>query len=203
MRLLALDTCLAACQAAVIADGLVIAALSEPMTRGHQERVALMTREVMEEAVLSFGDLDRIAVTVGPGSFTGLRIGLAFAKGLALALDRPCIGVGTLAALAASAEAGGRRAAVIEAGRGGIYLQTFDGVAELGAPEAYVLGEIDLAAVGRLIGPTASRLAAPGQESFDIIAPSPVAIARLAMTAPMDPPRPLYLRAPDAKVKAS
>ncbi|MGH7024255.1 MAG: tRNA (adenosine(37)-N6)-threonylcarbamoyltransferase complex dimerization subunit type 1 TsaB, partial [Caulobacteraceae bacterium] len=111
MSLLAIDTCLAACQAAVISDGVALASLSEPMARGHQERLGPMVREAMDQAGLRFSELDRIAVTVGPGSFTGLRVGLAFAKGLALALDIPCTGVGTLAALAAGAA--GRRAAVI------------------------------------------------------------------------------------------
>jgi tRNA threonylcarbamoyladenosine biosynthesis protein TsaB len=82
----------------------VRAARSEPMTRGHQERIAVLAREVMAEAGMKFVDLTRIAVTVGPGSFTGLRVGLSFAKGLATALSIPCVGVNTLEALAASAE---------------------------------------------------------------------------------------------------
>ncbi|HEY5290503.1 MAG TPA: tRNA (adenosine(37)-N6)-threonylcarbamoyltransferase complex dimerization subunit type 1 TsaB [Caulobacteraceae bacterium] len=202
MRLIVLDTCLAACQAAVIADGAVLACLSDPMARGHQERLAPMVREVMEGARLSFGDLDRIAVTVGPGSFTGLRVGLAFAKGLALALDRPCVGVGTLAALAASLAGGGARAAVIDAGRGSIYLQRFDGRAEMGPPEILPLETADLAHAGALIGPSASRFAGPGQVAVDRVAPSLDAIAELAVKAPTTPASPLYLRAPDAKVKA-
>jgi tRNA threonylcarbamoyladenosine biosynthesis protein TsaB len=64
------------------------------MDRGHQERLAPLAQEVMARAGLAFADLDRIAVTLGPGSFTGLRVGLAFAKGLGLALDRPVIGLG-------------------------------------------------------------------------------------------------------------
>ncbi|MGQ4828597.1 tRNA (adenosine(37)-N6)-threonylcarbamoyltransferase complex dimerization subunit type 1 TsaB, partial [Enterococcus faecalis] len=74
MLVLALDTSLEACVAAVLADGEVLAARSEPMARGHQERLALLVKEVMSEAGVGFADLDRIGVTRGPGSFTGLRV---------------------------------------------------------------------------------------------------------------------------------
>ena len=72
------------------------------MHRGHQERLAPLVAEAMAQAGAAFPDLDRIGVTVGPGSFTGLRVGLAFAKGLAIALGIPCVGVGVLDALAAT-----------------------------------------------------------------------------------------------------
>ena len=200
MRLLALDCCLDACQAAVVADGAVLAEASEAMTRGHQERLALMVREVMTAAGLPFAELDAVAVTVGPGSFTGLRVGLAFAKGLALALGLPCIGVGTLAALAGSVPGPGRRGAVIDNGRGQVWLQRFDGEAALGPPET-VAAEA-LADAGLLIGPTAMGLAAPGQPAIDIAWPSPSAVAHRAATHPQ-PADPLYLRAPDARPKSA
>ena len=79
MIILGLDTALAACSVAVTRDGEVLAAMSEPMLRGHQERLAPMVQEVMAAAGLPFAALDRVGVTVGPGSFTGLRVGLAFA----------------------------------------------------------------------------------------------------------------------------
>ena len=126
MNILAVDTCLDACSVAVWADGRTLAAASEPMSRGHQERLAPLAEATMARAGLRFKDLDRIAVTVGPGSFTGLRVGLAFAKGLALALDIPCVGIGTLEALAESAGANdGLVAAAIDPHRGQIYLQLF------------------------------------------------------------------------------
>jgi tRNA threonylcarbamoyladenosine biosynthesis protein TsaB len=203
VRILVIDTCLAACQAAVVADGVVVSQISEPMTRGHQERLAPMAAEAMAAAGLAFTDLDRIAVTVGPGSFTGLRVGLAFAKGLALALEIPCVGVGTLAALAASLEGAGQCTAVIDAGRGSVFVQTFDGEAALGPPESRPLEAADLTHAGRLVGPTASLLAATGQHALDLVAPTPLAVARLAWNATSEPPRPLYLRAPDAKVKGA
>jgi tRNA threonylcarbamoyladenosine biosynthesis protein TsaB len=208
VRLLVLDTCLAVCQAAVFDDARVLAAVSEPMARGHQERLAPMVREAMAAAQAGFQTLDRIAVTVGPGSFTGLRVGLAFAKGLALVLDQPCVGIGTLAALAASARQDARRAAVIDAGRGGVYLQIFEGPNELTAPDTLPIETAaarlaELAPVEFLIGPHATRMATglAASEAIDLPAPAPGAIANLAIAAPAIPPRPLYLRAPDARPK--
>ena len=215
MRLLALDTALGACQAAVLDRDTVTAVLSEPMARGHQERLAPMAAEAMARAGLAFAELDGIAVTVGPGSFTGLRVGLAFAKGLAMALGAPLLGVGALEALAASSEApwggiGAPSAAAIDAGRGRIYLQRFDGGAPQGEPE--VLDILDAAArlaaapPRRLVGPGAPLLAAhlPGVGVEALAAPDPAVLARLAATRrPEDAPaRPLYLREPDARTLA-
>ncbi|MDB5455643.1 MAG: tsaB, partial [Caulobacter sp.] len=146
MIVLALDTALPACSVAVLDGGRVLACLSEPMTRGHQERLAPMAQEAMAAAGLQFTDLDRIGVTVGPGSFTGLRVGLAFAKGLSLALDIPCLGVGSLPALAASTAAPGLIAACIDAKRGQVYLELFEAGQPLAEAEALSLDE----AVARL-----------------------------------------------------
>jgi len=210
MIVLGLDTANGACSAAVVRDGVVLATLSEPMTRGHQERLAPLVREAMDQASVAFADLDRIGATVGPGSFTGLRVGLAFAKGLALALGKPCIGVGSLEALAASQPGPGLTAAVIDAKRGQVYLQLFDGGAALMAPDAL---PVELAAAriaelwrggpARLVGPGAALLAgvAPGIQVIERPAPDPVALCALAAARPADvPARPLYLRAPDAKL---
>lgn len=204
MIVLALDTCLGACSVAVVADGRVLASASEPMTRGHQERLAVMARETAAAAGVAFATIDRIGVTVGPGSFTGLRVGVAFAKGLALALGRPCIGVGTLEALAASVAADGPVAAAIDSGRGQIYLQTFaDGrassepaVMPVEAAQALV-AELD---GGSLVGPGVALIGEPaGFEVIPMAAPDPAAIARLAAVAPQDSPSaPLYLRPADA-----
>lgn len=209
MIVLGLDTASPACSVAVMRAGEVLATRSEPMLRGHQERLAAMTAEVMQAAGLAFADLDRIAVTIGPGSFTGLRVGLAFAKGLALALDRPCVGVGDLHALAASAGAGGAVVAVIDAKRGQVYLQAFEGDAALSAPAALDLAEaaarlVDLSASGpvTLVGSGAPLLAAasPGARVIALEAPDPGVVARLGAAAARVPPRPLYLRAPDARL---
>jgi tRNA threonylcarbamoyladenosine biosynthesis protein TsaB len=212
MIVLALDTCLAACSVALRRDGETLGVLSEPTARGHQERLAPMTRDLMSAAGLEFGALDRIGVTVGPGSFTGLRVGLAFAKGLAFALRRPCVGVGTLEALAAGLDDAGPRAAVIDAGRGRVYVQLFDGAASLSGPDilpvetaAARLIEVYADATVILTGPGADLLAhvLPGAIARPQAAPDPRAVARLAASAPQAPPRPLYLRPPDATAKAA
>jgi tRNA threonylcarbamoyladenosine biosynthesis protein TsaB len=211
MKILALDTCLGACSVAVCDDGQALAAASEAMTRGHQERLAPMAREVMTAAGLEFARLDRIGVTIGPGSFTGLRVGLAFAKGLALALDLPCIGVSVLEALGRAKPRPGFVAACVDAHRGQVYLQVFiDGRAAM-APDALPVEIasarlIELYAGGPafLVGSGASLLQAalPGAVAEPDALPDPVAIAAFALAArsPFVPPRPLYLRAPDARL---
>src|SRR6478609_4003883 len=103
MRVLAIDTALAACSAAVLdtEHGGIVASESLPMLRGHAEALLPLLQRVMHQARLSFPDIDRIAVTTGPGSFTGLRVGIAAASGIALGADKPAVGVTTLSAYAA------------------------------------------------------------------------------------------------------
>lgn len=205
--ILALDTCLTACSAAILDGDRVLAARSEAMPRGHQERLAPMVRELADEAGVPFKALIRVGVTVGPGSFTGLRVGIAFAKGMASALSIPIVGVGTLEAMAFGRT--GFVAAAIDARRGQIYLQLFgDGVA-LTAPDAVSLqtaaariAEVYAGGPAAFIGSGAPLLegvlAGAVIETPD--GPDPVAVARLAAAAPVRPVRPLYLRAPDAKL---
>lgn len=207
--ILALDTCLTACSAALLDGETVLAARSEAMPRGHQERLAPLVQELMAEAGVGFPALTRIGVTVGPGSFTGLRVGLAFAKGLSSALSIPCVGVGALEALAFGQP--GFVVAVIDARREQVYVQMFgDGVA-LMAPDALTaadaaarLAELYHGGPATLIG-SGAPLLAPALPSACVLTPDgpdPVAVARLAQRGPdpLKPPRPLYLRAPDAKL---
>jgi tRNA threonylcarbamoyladenosine biosynthesis protein TsaB len=211
MLVLAVDTCLGACSAALVRGEQTLAALSEPMTRGHQERLAPMVRELMIGAQAPFSAVDRIGVTVGPGSFTGLRVGLAFAKGLGLALGRPCVGVGVLHALAQAAAPAGPCAAVIDAGRGRVYLQLFEAGEPLGVAEILSLDET-LARVIQafpsgdftLCGSGAAQLAEawPAARLVEAEVPDPVVVARLAAVGPPDAAQPLYLRPPDAIPKA-
>ena len=213
MIVLGLDTCLDACSAALWADGQVLAACSESMRRGHQERLAVMVAELMAEAGMAFSALDRVGVTLGPGSFTGLRVGLAFAKGLGLALGRPVVGVGVLEALAEDA-GDGFVAAVIDARRDQLYLQVFGEGRPLMAPDvmpvetaAARLAELWSGGPAVLVGPGASLLGGVLDQArlIERLAPEPATVARLAAKAapPFPPPRPLYLRAPDARTAVS
>ena len=213
MRVLAIDTCLDACQAALIDNDAVIFSRTEPMHRGHQERLAPMLAEAMQAAGAGFDALDRIGVTVGPGSFTGLRVGLAFAKGLAIARGVPCIGVGVLEALAVSAGADGGVLAAIDARREQAYLQLFEDGRAAGEAEAVLLEDAGAWLQQRggpggltIVGSGAPLLAeiAPGARILPLAAPDVLAIARIAAAAdpPAAPPQPIYLRAPDARLPA-
>jgi tRNA threonylcarbamoyladenosine biosynthesis protein TsaB len=209
--LLALDTALAACSVAVLDGERVLARRVEAMDRGHQERLAPLVADAMAEAGLSFSALERVAVTVGPGSFTGLRVGLAFAKSLALALDIPCVGVGTLEALLASqreAATAPLAAAALDARRDNVYLQLFAHGASLTDPANLPIEAARAELAHRGFDPAApivgsgAALLRDGPITPDAI--DPVALARLAAArpAPQAMPTPLYLRAPDAKTIA-
>lgn len=211
MRVCAIDTALGACSVALAEDGVAAASVTEPMRTGHAERVAPMLAGAMAQAGWRFDSLDRIAVTTGPGTFTGQRVGLAFARGLALATGAACAGVTTLEALAASAAAARPVFAAIDARRGEVYAQAFeaDG-APLSEPALLSLDQAAALAAGL----DAPLLCGTGQELIAaLLAPGsfglsgveqidPVALARLAATRDpsLHPPKPLYLRAADAKL---
>jgi tRNA threonylcarbamoyladenosine biosynthesis protein TsaB len=208
---LVIDTCLAACQVGLFDGDRLMFALSEPMERGHQERLAPMAAEVMAGARFSFAQVRKIAVTIGPGSFTGLRVGLAFAKGLHLATGAALVGVGTLAALAASRSSDGLTAGAIDARRGMVYLQGFENSDPLGEPDILPAAEaatrLELMSPGlwRVIGPGAGLLAdADNTDVIDLAAPDLLALGGLAAAArPAGAVTPLYLRAPDARPMAT
>jgi tRNA threonylcarbamoyladenosine biosynthesis protein TsaB len=209
MLVLGLDTCLSSCSVAVLDGERVVASAREVMARGHQERLAPMTQQVMAQAGLAFDQLGRIAVTVGPGSFTGLRVGIAFAKGLALALDLPAVGIGTLEALAAEAE--GLVFPAIDARRGQLYLQAFEDGRPLMAPDALTaevaaarIAELSQGRPFTLVGSGAALLAdfAPNAAVAPVDGADARHVARLAAAREPGPLKPLYLRAPDAKLPA-
>jgi tRNA threonylcarbamoyladenosine biosynthesis protein TsaB len=217
MRVLAIDTALEACSAAVLDTerGVIAAHESVPMVRGHAEALMPLVARVMDRAGLEFGALDRIAVTTGPGSFTGLRVGIAAARGIALATGRPAIGLSTLAAYAAPLIAADDTLPVvsaIDARHDHVYLQVFGpGGRTLVAPRLSSLRDaIRVATNGapRLIGTAATILAAawpPGERPPSLVdprrAPDIDWVARLGAAAVETdaPPKPLYLRAPDAQ----
>ena len=222
MRILAFDTALDACSAAVWEDGRVLAHASVAAARGHAEILFPMLGRILDEAGLTYGDIDRFAATVGPGSFTGVRVGLAAARGLALGRGKPAVGVTTLEAIAATAArdfalpVGARIAVAIDARRGELYVQIFD-VAETAltpvtVPEIVAHGDIPARFTAPMIvvgsGGEIVKSATGGRKGLDCrpepARADPAVIAALAaaldVTADQPPPSPLYLRAPDAKL---
>lgn len=217
MRVLAIDTALEACAAAVLDTCTAVMTAHEllPMQRGHAEALMPLIKRVMERAGLTFADLDRIAVTTGPGSFTGLRVGIAAARGLGLAAGKPVVGLSTLAAFAAPFIAADDTlpvAAAIDARHSHVYLQVFGpGGRTIVAPRLCPLREALRAAAGggpRLTGTAANMLAAawpkgekPPSKVEQRSAPDIDWVARLGAAADEKaaPPKPLYLRAPDAQ----
>lgn len=217
MTVLALDTSGAACSVALRdGGGRLLAHRFAALQRGHAERLMPMLREAMAEAGVEFAGLDLLAVTTGPGSFTGIRVGLAAARGLALASGLPLLGVTAFEALAAALPLAERRdgalLVAIDSRRGDFFIQRFAAGAPLAAPEA-VSPEGLAAAVpaGRLLlaGDGAARaaavLAAVGHPALlasaagppDAAAVAAVALARWRPGERPPPPLPLYLRAPD------
>ena len=167
MLVLAIDCALDACSAAVLdsAAGAIVASQSRIMARGHAEAVMPLVARVMDEAAVEFSALGRVAVTVGPGSFTGLRVGIAAARGIALAAGKPAIGLTTLASLAAPHIAEGDSGpvvAVIDARHDQVYMQVFaPGGRTLLAPRVVPLREAARAAASapaRIVGSAANLL---------------------------------------------
>jgi tRNA threonylcarbamoyladenosine biosynthesis protein TsaB len=211
MKLLAVDTALGACSVALVEDGRVLAHRLEFMDRGHAEALAPMVEATMQG--VDFATLDRLAVTTGPGTFTGQRVGLAFMRGLRIALSRPLIGITTLSAMAeaAKAETGLARAiALHDARRDEVYVE-IDGV----LPPTVLLFDEAMATLSTLPGDEPIALAGTAApRACDALAkrfvlssirqPDALWVARLAADADATDiaPRPLYLRAPDAKLPA-
>lgn len=211
MPLLAVDTALGACSVAVLEADQVLAHIFEPMDRGHAERLAPMVDEAMKMAGSDFNHIARLAVTTGPGTFTGQRVGLAFMRGLRLALQIPLVGVTTLEAIAAAAcaQTGQDRVAVVhDARRNEAYLCLTEAERVVQPPIlstfADALAQIRSFRPGVLAGTGAVPIHAnlgPGTALCTVCQPDALWVARLASSRP-DPeavPGPLYLRAPDAK----
>ncbi|MBI3676396.1 MAG: tRNA (adenosine(37)-N6)-threonylcarbamoyltransferase complex dimerization subunit type 1 TsaB [Proteobacteria bacterium] len=217
MNILAVDTALGACSVAVLSGDRILAHRFELMDRGHAERLAPMVEEAMGEAGLSFSALERLAVTTGPGTFTGQRVGLAFMRGLRVALKKPLVGITTLEAMCAAAMAQAQTqsaAALHDAKRGEVYFALVDSGNVVIEPSIALLDDAVAAIKARCpqallaLCDTAAQAAAPrfgGDAKMTAIRfPDALWVARLAQSrpAPQDVPKPLYLRAPDAKLPA-
>jgi len=218
MLILAIDTALDACSAAVLDTDAarLIAHESEPMKRGHAEALMPLLARVIKQAGIAFADLDRIAVTTGPGSFTGLRVGLSAARGIALAANKPVVGLTTLTAYAAPVVSQNRQQPVIsaiDARHDQVYFQVVGGdgsvlIEPRVAPIAEALGASRFGAphlVGNAARILADRWPADSPPPFEVDAQPAHDIAWVAWlgaaVAPETAPaRPYYLRAPDAKL---
>lgn len=217
MLVLALDTAMSACSVALCSDGNTLAVRSQAMERGHAEALLPMIEGVMAEGKRAYADLDLVAATVGPGAFTGIRIGLAAARGIALAAGKPCAGVTTLEVLAAvCANNSDAVLAAVESRRADLFVQAFDasgtnvgeaaalppeGLPEFVRARGLVPGFV-LAGDGAARARAAladSGIATSAIETAPV--PDPALIAAIAagrlVSATALAARPLYLRAPD------
>ncbi len=199
MRLLAIDTSARLCAASVWdTDAGERARHVLDLGKGHAEHLMGAVETALREAGCGFADLGAVAVSVGPGSFTGVRVGVAAARGLALALGIPAVGVSTLEALAHEARAAhpGRPViARIEAGRGQAYLAGFssDGEATFG-PVA-----LDLTAAAEIVGKDGEEAVIATGTTADIATYARIGADRLVAGGTVERPKPLYLRDADAK----
>ena len=221
MLVLAIDTALEACAAAVLdtETTALLASESQAMARGHAEALMPLVERVIIAAEIGFAALDRIAVTTGPGSFTGLRVGLAAARGLGLAADKPVVGLTTLSAFAAPfvAEAGAHPIiSAIDARHDQVYCQVVGGNGNmLRRPQLVPIATaIEATEFGApiLVGNAAHILArAWPQDAAAPVSISPATAPDIAWVAWLGaaadpvkaPARPFYLRAPDAKPQPS
>lgn len=214
MKVLGLDSAGSQCAVAVLDGERVAAARIEAMARGQAERLVPLIAETLAAASIATAALDLIAVTTGPGSFTGIRIGLAAARGLALATGRPVTGIGVFDAYAAAVPPAARQGrtliVAVESKRDEFYLQAFTSAGPPLEPPTQLLprdivawlppGPLLLAgdAAARLHAQLAASDAAiaAGSEAVD-----PAQVARLGRVrftgGAGEPPRPFYLRAPD------
>jgi tRNA threonylcarbamoyladenosine biosynthesis protein TsaB len=217
MLILAIDTALDACSAGVLDTdaGKLIAHESLPMKRGHAEALMPLIARVMKASGVAFAGIDRIAVTTGPGSFTGLRVGLSAARGIALAANKPAVGVTTLTAYAAPVVSEGGEHPVIsavDARHDHVYFQAVSGNgSSLVWPQLLSIEEaLGASRFGApwLVGNAAEilkrRWPADAPPPFKVDAQAAPDIAWVgwlgaAVSPDNAPAKPYYLRAPDAK----
>ena len=228
VKVLAFDTATSACSVAIWRDGQILAFQKEIRKRGHAERLFPMIEQVLADAGCAYDDFDLLAVTVGPGAFTGIRIGLAAARSLALASGLPLLGVGSFEAVAHSIdkkERGDRYVFVaLETKRADVYGQMFAGdLSPVGAPLAVlpealtdILPELTQGGPALIAGDAGHRVmpvltASSGDFKLGEADPypDPATIAAIALErwrlgakkgASFAAPEPFYLRPPDVNL---
>ncbi|MBP0440516.1 tRNA (adenosine(37)-N6)-threonylcarbamoyltransferase complex dimerization subunit type 1 TsaB [Tianweitania sediminis] len=212
--LLAIDTSANLCAVCVWEGNAALASITEDIGTGHAEHLMGMIDEVLAQAEATYGDLSRIGVVIGPGSFTGVRVGVSSARGLALALSIPAVGVTTLEALAAEARAAGAAhptLAVIDARRDQFYSALYDEHgSELLRPAVLDIENTtsrlpagDLVLTGSGASVFADRLGHSGLGSGATASIDTYARLAAAKAVVAEKPKPLYLRGADAKPQAS
>ncbi len=218
---LAIDTATNACSAALWVDGDVRASRFEPMSGGHAERLIPMVQEIAEEANRAVKSVDLIAVTIGPGAFTGLRVGLAAARAFALSAGAPCLGLTTLEVIAAGVGPLGNPLVIgLDSKRSDVYIQVFGPNGQPASEPTAILPEAVSLFVGACVADAKRVLVAGDAASVvkeclnggsvvvtTVNAPYPdaavlarLAVARWVPGEPIDRPVPLYLRTPDAVI---
>ena len=224
MKILAIDTALPAVSACVLTEGATTPEAQETlgMERGHAEALLPLIERVMAKVDGGFAAIGRVGVTVGPGSFTGLRVGIAAARGIALAWSLPAVGVSTLAALAAPLileDKPGTIVVAVDARHGHVYFAAFHADGRLFVAPRFAEVREALRDIAPGPGAEPLRLAGSGAPMLALaawslgvaaemvgehIAPDIAFVARLGLLADpaTAPPRPLYLKAPDAKPMA-
>jgi N6-L-threonylcarbamoyladenine synthase len=209
MRVLVIDTSGPECAAGIYdsENNAMIASRSETIGKGHAELLPGMVEAAVAEAGLSLKDIQRVAVTIGPGSFTGIRVGVALARGLALSLKIPAVGVSTLQVVAEPhlSRTGSPVLAAIDARRDALYAQLFAGdgtslspAAELSVDDVRILAELNSASI---VGSGARILAGEASPQLDDF---PLAlVGRIGTRLPeTTKAQPLYIRGADAKPQA-
>jgi len=218
MNILAIDTALEACSVGLSTnDARVPVVRSELVARGHAERLFALVEAVINAGGVGLDAIDRFAVTTGPGSFTGIRVGVAAVRGFALVSKAPALGFSTLAVHAESAReiASARPVlASLPAKGGDVFMQLFaDDGEELSEPTVATAAKAaSLAATeGAALAGAGSAAIAAAETGADFTithersAPDIVALLRLAerSVAQASPPKPLYIKPPDAKPAAA
>jgi len=212
MRVLGIETSTRRGSVAAVEGGVTLGALAHEEPSAHAERVLALVERLLSEVGWTRESIERVAVGIGPGSFTGLRVGIALAQGIALGLGCPIVGVGSLAALASLAPATERRTrvAVLDARRGELFIAAYavDGTERL-APTAIPVASVP-GVLAELGGPSdlvligeAAELVGGGYDALALTEPGlPNATAVARMGAELDPgaapAEPTYVRGPGA-----
>ncbi len=230
VRVLGIETSTRRGSAALVEDGRLVAHRSHEQPNAHAERLLPLVSELLRESGWSPATLDRLAVGVGPGSFTGVRVGMALAQGIALGLAVPVVGVPSLAAMAMAVPQAipGRRLACLDARRGAIFVAVYSPEARAASEPlvmprerfapllADLLGEGPLVVLGEVVSElgidAASGRAGAGEPgsgpvryvASDADLPDARWVAMLALATEPSPlgPQPLYVREPDALLPA-